>query len=220
MLAVVALGLAACGSEESASLDTGAVTDSTTGPTETIGAPPPPTPPPPSAEPGSSTAALATTVAVETTPPGETCEPPTSTEPVSVDFPMGMSSLVGAEIRTGTHPCFERVVLELQASGEMPGYRVEYVDDPVKLSPSDMEVDVAGDATLVLSVAAWMTTTEGAGYDGPDRITPTNVALIEELRLIENFEGVHQWAIGLDRERPFSVITLDDPPRIVIDIAS
>jgi hypothetical protein len=31
---------------------------------------------------------------------------------------------------------------------------------------------------------------------------------------------MHQWAIGLDRERPFSVATLNDPPRIVIDIAS
>ncbi len=66
---------------------------------------------------------------------------------------MGMSSLVGRDIRTGEHSCFERVVLELQGDGEMPGYRVEYVDDPVKLSPSDMEVDIAGDATLVLSVA-------------------------------------------------------------------
>ncbi|MGE5209677.1 MAG: hypothetical protein ACM3MM_00340, partial [Acidobacteriota bacterium] len=60
----------------------------------------------------------------------------------------------------------------------------------------------------------------GEGYDGPDQIIPTNVEHIEELRLIENFEGMHQWAIGLDRERPFSVSTLSDPPRIVIDIAS
>jgi hypothetical protein len=131
-----------------------------------------------------------------------------------------MSSLVGREIRTGTHPCFERVVLELQGDGAMPGYRVQYVDDPVRLSPSDLDVDIAGDATLVLSVAAWMTTMEGEGYDGPDQIVPTNVELIEELRLIENFEGMHQWAIGLDRVRPFSVTTLSDPARIVIDIAS
>jgi hypothetical protein len=112
------------------------------------------------------------------------------------------------------------VVLELQGTGEMPGYRVQYVDDPVKLSPSDMEVDIAGEATLVLSVAVWMTTMEGEGYDGPVQIIPTNVEHIDELRLIENFEGMHQWAIGLDRERPFSVSTLSDPPRIVVDIAS
>jgi hypothetical protein len=109
-------------------------------------------------------------------------------------------------------------VLELQGDGTMPGYRVQYVDDPVRLSPSDLEVDIAGDATLVLSVGAWMTTMEGDGYQGPDRIDPTNVVAIQELRLIENFEGTHQWAIGLDRVRPFSVTTLSDPPRIVVDV--
>ncbi len=60
---------------------------------------------------------------------------------------------------------------------------------------------------------------EGEGYDGPEQIFPTDVEVIEELRLIENFEGMHQWAIGLDRTRPFSATTLNDPPRIVVDIA-
>jgi hypothetical protein len=137
-----------------------------------------------------------------------------------VNFPDTLSGLIGRDIRTGAHPCVERVVLELQGTGTFPGYRVEYVDDPVKLSPSDLEVDISGDATLVLSVGAWMTTMEGDGYDGPARIEPTNVEHIRELRLIENFEGMHQWAIGLDRQRPFEVTTLTDPPRIVIDIAN
>ncbi len=133
---------------------------------------------------------------------------------------MRMSSLIGRDIRTGGHPCFERVVLELQGSGDLPGYRVEYVDDPVQLSPSDQVVEIAGDATLVLSVASWMTDTEGNGYQGATQIVPTNVEHILELRQIENFEGLHAWAIGLDQRRNFSVTTLTDPPRIVIDIAT
>ena len=112
------------------------------------------------------------------------------------------------------------MVLELQGSGDLPGYRVEYVDDPVKLSPSDLDVDISGDATLVLSVGAWMTAMDGDGYAGPDDIVPMNVEHIRELRLIENFEGMHQWAIGLDERRSFEVTTLADPPRIVIDIAN
>lgn len=36
---------------------------------------------------------------------------------------------------------------------------------------------------------------------------------------IENFEGMSSWAIGLDRERDFTVSTLESPARIVIDIA-
>jgi hypothetical protein len=216
LVAVFVLAVAACGSDESATdgttpASTGAVvTTPDTGTTATTT--------PPDTTSADTTPAVTTPDA--TTAPGEPCEQPTGTDPVSVDFPMGMSSLIGRDIRTGGHTCFERVVIELQGEGTLPGYRVEYVDDPVRLSPSDQDVDIAGDATLVVSVAVWMTTMEGDGYTGPDTIVPTNVQLIEELRLIENFEGMHQWAIGLDRERPFDVTTLTSPPRIVIDIAS
>lgn len=136
------------------------------------------------------------------------------------DFPQLLSSLVGADIRTGAHPCFERVVIELGGDGAMPGYKVEYVDDPVLLSPSDQVVEIAGDATLVVSVGVWMTSVEGGGYQGPRQVFPVNVRHVEELRLIENFEGMSSWAIGLDIQRPFQVTTLTGPPRIVIDISS
>ena len=111
-------------------------------------------------------------------------------------------------------------MIELGGSGEMPGVRVEYVDDPIHLSPSDQTVEVAGDATLVISVAAWMPSMEGVGYDGPTQFEPTNVTRIRELRQIENFEGMTAWAVGLDSERGFTVDFLDSPARIVVDIAS
>ena len=61
---------------------------------------------------------------------------------------------------------------------------------------------------------------EGEGYTGPTQFTPDNVQHLLEVRQTENFEGMHQWAIGLDEERPFGVELLASPPRIVIDIAS
>jgi hypothetical protein len=141
------------------------------------------------------------------------------TNPVNDGFPNRLSTLVGADIRTGGHECFERVVLELQGTGELPGYQVRYEPDPILDSPSGEPVDVAGDATLVLSVGAWMPDIEGNGYPGPREFVPTNVANILELQQIENFEGMNAWAIGLDRQRDFTVTTLTDPVRIVIDIA-
>jgi hypothetical protein len=133
-------------------------------------------------------------------------------------FPGRMSTLVGADIRTGGHECFERVVLELQGSGDLPGYQVQYVSDPVLESPSGNPTDIAGDATLVLSFGAWMMNPDGSGYTGPTEFVPTNVTNIRELELIENFEGQSAWAIGLDQQRGFVVSTLSDPVRIVIDI--
>jgi hypothetical protein len=147
------------------------------------------------------------------------CDPPTSTATVSDGFPSRLSSLYGTDIRTGRHECFERVVVEFGGTGELPGYRVAYESDPILDSPSGEPVDVAGDATLVISFGAWMPTMEGAGYSGPREITPGNVSTILELVQIENFESMSAWAVGLDRQRPFTVFTLGDPVRIVVDIA-
>jgi hypothetical protein len=214
LLAVAVLG--ACGDDDQSASTTAVTTAATAGAATTL----PSTTPPPSTE----TAATETTETQDTeteTSATEACgDAFTSTEPVTDGYPQRMSGLVGHDIRTGAHPCFERVVLELEGTGELPGYRVEYVDDPVLLSPSDQTVDIAGDATLVLSVASWMTSMEGDGYDGPTDITPTNVEHVLQLRMIENFEGLSAWAIGLDEQRPFVVSVLDDPPRIVIDIAT
>ena len=122
-----------------------------------------------------------------------------NTDPVNDGFPNRMSALVGADMRTGGHECFERVVLELQGSGDLPGYQVRYEPDPILDSPRGEPVDIAGDATLVLSVGVWMTDIEGNGYQGPTEIVPNNVVNIRELELIENFEGQSAWAIGLDQ---------------------
>ena len=160
----------------------------------------------------------ATTEAGSVTTPEPECPDGADTDEVEDGFPMRMSSLVGADIRTGAHDCFERVVIELEGDGDLPGYRVGYEEDPVNLSPSDQTVEIEGEATLVFRMASWMTSMEGNGYDGPTEIAPTNVEHVLELRMIENFEGMSAWAIGLDEERPFTVRTLDGPPRIVIDI--
>lgn len=157
--------------------------------------------------------------ATDARPAGTTCADIGDTAPVEDGFPNRMSSLVGADIRTGAHDCFERVVLELQGDGELPGYRVQYAPDPILDSPRGEPVDIAGDATLILSVGVWMTDMDGNGYQGPRELVPTNVTTIAELELIENFEGQSAWAIGLDQQRDFAVSTLSDPVRIVIDIA-
>lgn len=179
-------------------------------------------------EPAPTSAAPSEPTSPETPSPTTT---PTASEPaecpdlggvdaVEDGFPNRLSSLVGLEIRTGSHPpCFERVVIEFAGSGDLPGYRVEYRPDPIIDSPRGEPVEVAGDATLVISAGAWMPNPEGDGYDGPRELVPACVETILELEQIENFEGMTSWAIGLDRERPFTVETLENPSRLVVDVS-
>jgi hypothetical protein len=131
-----------------------------------------------------------------------------------------MSSLVGADVRAGAHACFERVVFELQGTGTFPGYRVYYETRALTNDPSGEPVTVAGSAFVVVVIESWMTTMEGEGYAGPLRFSPANVTHIQEIVQLGNYEGMTTWAIGVDGKRPFQVSTLQDPPRLVVDIAN
>ena len=222
VVAVITLAVAGCSDDDDGDASDTTVATSTTTAASTTSATAPAVTTATAATP--SGAPTTTSLADPTSTPGTTaateCPMVADTDDVEDGFPMRMSSLVGADIRTGAHECFERVVIELEGDGDLPGYRVGYEPDPVSLSPSDETVEIEGDATLVVRMASWMTSMEGAGYDGPTEISPPNVEHVLELRMIENFEGVSAWAIGLDEERPFTVRTLQGPPRIVIDIAT
>lgn len=134
-----------------------------------------------------------------------------------------MSPLVGKDVRTGAHPCFDRFVVELQPSDPnlpLPAYWVRYVPKPISAAPSGLPVTIRGAAVLMVSLTSWMNGPEQNGYTGPTDVFPTNgVSTILEYQLNEDFEGQSAWALGLDRTRPFTVTTLTAPPRVVVDIA-
>jgi hypothetical protein len=196
---------------------------------------------------GVSTTALATTIPGTTIPattvpgttvpgttvPGTTVPATTTTVACAFtgdttarrdSFPERMTSMVGVDIRTGAHPCYERIVIELADStmptpGGMPGWWVRYADGPITLGQTDDQfVEVAGDATLLISMNAWMPSMDGEGWVGSTDIFPTNVTHVLELRQIDNWEGQNTWAVGIDTERPFRVFTLTSPTRLVVDI--
>lgn len=137
---------------------------------------------------------------------------------------------MGVDIRTGAHECFERIVIEF-GPGDAPtpaippGYWVRYTDDPVTLGQTDDQfVTIRGAATLLVTAEAWMYQVDVNGvptdYAGAIDLFPSNVSSIEEIRLIDNSEGVQVWAIGLDRERDLRVSVLRDPQRLVIDVGA
>ncbi len=137
--------------------------------------------------------------------------------------PLGMSTLTGAEMRVGRHPCFERFVFQMRGSGDRPGWSVGY-RDPLIADPAGFEVDLRGDASLEVVVRV-MTVTDYEGrppewppFTGATTIVTSGFASLLEVRYISAFEGVTQFGVGLDEQRPFRVFWLDDPPRLVIDV--
>ena len=121
------------------------------------------------------------------------------------------------DVRTGRHEDFDRVVFEF--TGALPGYRVEYVAPPIIACGSGMTVAVDGGALLLVEMnPAAAHNDAGETTFGPQELLP-GLASILEVTTTCDFEGFATWVVGLTEEADFNVFTLDDPFRVVVDVA-
>ncbi|MCB1257023.1 MAG: hypothetical protein KDB26_07960 [Microthrixaceae bacterium] len=137
--------------------------------------------------------------------------------PKVVDFPAHETAFL-KEVRVAKHSGFDRVVFEFD--GEVPGYRVEYVDE--------LAEDGSGDAVQLQGVPLRVIIAPASGvdlsgdtyeqiYTGPRSINGVG-GVVEQIADAGDFEGQITWGIGVTERRPFVVSTLTNPTRLVIDI--
>lgn len=193
--------------------DGGAVTTVTTSPTTTT-----------TAATTTTTAAATTTTVAATT----TTAPTTTTVPFVGDTTTKTNETITGspgphltDVRVGDHPeeGFVRVVFDLTGDGT-PWYIVGYESPPFMATSGD-EVEVAGSAFLAVHISPAMRhdiDTFELIYLGPEEFDPGFDPIVE-IQFIDDFEATMQWVIGLTSERPFTVEVLQDPLRLVIDIA-
>lgn len=141
-----------------------------------------------------------------------------STTPVSVAVTHPTAHLVA--VRAARQETVDRVVFEF--SDRVPGYKVAYGKKPL-VGTSGKEVPLAGSAALVVHMeqaSGFNLDTGTPTYSGPQRLAAAGTRAVTEVVHVEDFEGVLNWAIGLNGEVPFRVSTLVSPPRMVVDIPS
>jgi len=126
-------------------------------------------------------------------------------------------------IRIAHNPGFDRVVFEFGPSTApgvygMPLYRVAVA---TSLSgPSGQPVPIDGNALFGVRFqnASTVSPTDGARtYTGPTSIKPTTTPLVKEVRLVEDFERVMNWGVGLQRLQCPTLLALSAPVRLVLD---
>jgi hypothetical protein len=151
------------------------------------------------------------------------CEPFGATVEATSADPLALSRRTGHSMRVGRHDCYERFVFEMAGSGGDPGWRVRY-RDPLTGQGSGEPIDLLGGTTIEILVGV-MTVTEFEGrpeqwppFTGPDDIVTTGFVALQEARMLYGFEGTTQIGVGVDRVRPFRVLRLADPARLVVDI--
>ncbi|GAA4752294.1 hypothetical protein GCM10023328_39330 [Modestobacter marinus] len=138
-------------------------------------------------------------------------------------FPPGTVS----DVRTGQHPCFDRLVVDL-AAADATGYDVRYVDQ-VGAQGSGTPVPVAGGAVLQLLVRApAYDESRGATYlpEDPARVVDvTGARTLRQVAWAGSFEGQTSMAVGTRARLPVRVFVLDGAPgrpdgaRVVVDVA-
>jgi hypothetical protein len=187
--------------------------------------PPSPTSSAPTAVPTTTPAPVAPTETAAPAPPTATSVPPTPTQApfvgsrktveVSHDTPAPFPLLT--TVRAAKHDGFDRIVFEFK--GAIPGYRVQYVKPPILADASGAPVSISGNAFLMVRFST------AAAHDDNGKVTcetrelkPGFPALVET-RQVGDFEAVLSWALGLGKEADFAVHELQNPSRVVIDVA-
>lgn len=127
------------------------------------------------------------------------------------------------DVRTGSHACFDRMVVDLE--GEVAGYDVRYVTR-VHQQGSGREVPLAGGADLQVMVRAPAhTLSYQPSYDPPNWNRAVNVdghRTFKQVAFTGSFEGQTMIGLGVRARLPFRVFTLDGPgsgSRLVVDVA-
>jgi hypothetical protein len=100
----------------------------------------------------------------------------------------------------------------------MPPFRIAVA---TSLSgPSGQPVPIDGSALIGVRFqnASTVNPSDGSrSYTGATSLKPTTTPLIKEVRLVEDFERVMLWGVGLQRLQCPTLLTLNSPVRLVLD---
>ena len=114
-------------------------------------------------------------------------------------------------VRVAGQEGFDRVVFEFDST--VPAYRILYNEGPFT-GTAGLPVPVEGAAVLRVSLAP---ARAADSYKGPKTVKGGTSNVTEAL-MVEDFEAVVLWGVGVRRMTAFRVDTLTSPPRIVLDV--
>lgn len=120
-------------------------------------------------------------------------------------------------VRAGRDAGFDRLVFEFSGDAS-PGYQVEYVTQPVRACGSGALIPLSGTGHLMVRFEP------AQAHDTLGRDTTSERALaphlpqVQELKLVCDFEGQVEWAIGLAARRRFRVLVDSQPSRVIVDV--
>jgi hypothetical protein len=143
---------------------------------------------------------------------------PANTEPDTQDASADGFVTV-TDIRIGRHDGFDRVVFEADGTGA-PGWDVRYVDSAQSQgSGADIAVEGGGILQVTINGVGLPADTGVDEYSGPDRLSSGDTEAVTEVVWDSTFEGTSVAFVGVTEETPFRVYLLENPARVVLEVA-
>lgn len=133
-------------------------------------------------------------------------------------------------IRTGQHPCFDRMVFDVPGANANTGYRVEYVTNVIADGSGEI-IPVSGGAKLQIRIdaPAYNPNTGAPTYSpiwkpsdpAKHRTLPgvnlTGYQTFRDARFAGSFEGQTTVGLGVRARLPFRVMTENN--KVIVDVA-
>ena len=119
-------------------------------------------------------------------------------------------------LRVAKNDGFDRVVFEFQE--RVPGYRLQYVDKPVRGCGAGDLRHIAGDSWLEVRFSPASAHTESGEPSLRTRELRPALSSIREIERTCDFDGVVTWVVGTPSPRRYRAYELSAPPRLVVEI--
>ena len=143
--------------------------------------------------------------------------------PDTAGWTAGLTAKGGAEmvtlkaVRTASHDEFERIVFAFEPN-RLPGYKIEYIDRPVRQCGSGEVVELPGDAWLSIRLEPAQAHTDEGAPTIAERARTLNYQNLKALRLICDFEGQVEWVAAVASPENYRTLELRAPVRLVVDL--
>jgi len=144
---------------------------------------------------------------------------PGTTAPIHRARPIrpGVPPALLRAVETSSGPGYDRVVFEF-AGDSVPGYHVAYMTAPVRRCGSGNPVALAGAGRLVVRFEPARAHDERGNPSPAERERATGLPALKDIKLVCDFEGQVEWALGVAAAAPYRVSETTAPARLVVDI--
>lgn len=132
-------------------------------------------------------------------------------------FPTAAGHAFPSSSRVGSHPGYERIVVQYTGGAADLTWKTTWTKDPI--DEKGERIDVKGDVFLQIDVAGVREPSDVATL--PPTLHPGSLAGLSTVKGVSvqyPFEGQHMVLIGLSAKGSYRIQVLKDPSRLVIDV--